>query len=87
MSVHEKLSNQKRPHKLLALDGGGIRGLITLEVLSRIETLLQKKHSVEMIPLSCLSFSITLLAPVQGLSLPPASPLVSGSTGFVNSIS
>jgi uncharacterized protein len=42
MSVHETISNQKRPHKLLALDGGGIRGLITLEVLSRIETLLQK---------------------------------------------
>lgn len=29
------------PYKLLALDGGGIRGLITIEVLGRIEQLLQ----------------------------------------------
>ncbi len=40
MSVEEKLS-KSAPHKLLALDGGGIRGIITLEVLARIESMLQ----------------------------------------------
>lgn len=29
--------------KLLALDGGGIRGVITLEVLDRIEQIVRKK--------------------------------------------
>ncbi len=33
------------PHKLLALDGGGIRGVITLRVLAEIERLLQ--HELE----------------------------------------
>ena len=31
---------QERPRKLLALDGGGIRGLIMLGILERIEALL-----------------------------------------------
>jgi hypothetical protein len=42
MSVKDKLSKDG-PHKLLALDGGGIRGIITLEILARIEQLLQRK--------------------------------------------
>ena len=33
----------KRPRKLLALDGGGIRGIITLEILSEIENKLKEK--------------------------------------------
>jgi hypothetical protein len=33
---------KKPPYKLLALDGGGIRGLITIEVLGRIEALLRQ---------------------------------------------
>ena len=32
-----------RPRKLLALDGGGIRGVITLEILSKIESALKSK--------------------------------------------
>lgn len=45
-SFHDKLhlSPQK---KLLALDGGGIRGVLTLEVLARIETLLQAKLGLD----------------------------------------
>src|ERR1700760_1876519 len=31
--------------KILALDGGGIRGVITLQVLERIEALLRKKSN------------------------------------------
>jgi patatin-like phospholipase/acyl hydrolase len=31
------------PHKILALDGGGIRGVITLEILSRIQHMLQEE--------------------------------------------
>jgi hypothetical protein len=34
---------QDRPHRMLALDGGGIRGLITLGVLERIENLVKEK--------------------------------------------
>lgn len=32
-----------RPHRMLALDGGGIRGLITLGILSKIEKLVAEK--------------------------------------------
>ena len=41
MAVHDKLA-QTGPRKLLALDGGGIRGMLTVEVLARIEQLLQE---------------------------------------------
>ena len=40
MSVAEKLDS-KGPHKLLALDGGGIRGMITLAVLAELQSQLQ----------------------------------------------
>ena len=40
MSLSDKLEKAP-PYKLLALDGGGIRGVITLEVLREIEQLLQ----------------------------------------------
>lgn len=42
MSYRDKL-DKIGPRKLLALDGGGIRGVITLEVLAEIERQLQKK--------------------------------------------
>src|SRR4051794_20717660 len=34
---------QDRPHRMLALDGGGIRGLITLGILEEIENKLRVK--------------------------------------------
>ena len=37
-SRYEGKENQK--HKILALDGGGIRGILTLEVLARMEEML-----------------------------------------------
>ena len=37
MSVHDKKAKTDSPRKLLALDGGGIRGVMTLEVLDKIE--------------------------------------------------
>ena len=40
MSAADKL-DKPAPHALLALDGGGIRGMITLEILSAIERMLQ----------------------------------------------
>jgi uncharacterized protein len=42
MSVKDKKQKQG-PRKLLALDGGGIRGVMTLEVLAKIEAELQNK--------------------------------------------
>ena len=41
MSYRDRVSSPG-PKKLLALDGGGIRGVITLEVLRRLESLLAK---------------------------------------------
>lgn len=35
---------QNRPRRMLALDGGGIRGLMTLKLLSRLEQLLREKY-------------------------------------------
>lgn len=40
MSIQDKLK-KRGPKKLLSLDGGGIRGLITIEVLAKIEQLLR----------------------------------------------
>lgn len=42
ISIQDKRDKQG-PRKLLALDGGGIRGIMTLEVLARIESELQNK--------------------------------------------
>jgi uncharacterized protein len=42
MALSDKLS-KRPPYKLLALDGGGIRGIITIEVLGRIERTLQQR--------------------------------------------
>jgi len=44
--VYERLAKRyrdERPRKLLALDGGGIRGVLTLQVLIRMEELLRKE--------------------------------------------
>jgi uncharacterized protein len=41
VTVIDKLT-KRPPHKLLALDGGGIRGVMTLEILREIEAQLQK---------------------------------------------
>ena len=45
MSVWKKLApryegKENQKHKILALDGGGIRGILTLEVLARMEEML-----------------------------------------------
>src|SRR5258705_10586401 len=42
MTFEERVSNNGQK-KLLALDGGGIRGVITLEVLKRIEQILRER--------------------------------------------
>ena len=36
MSFHSKMV-KKRSHRLLACDGGGMRGLISIEVLAKLE--------------------------------------------------
>jgi hypothetical protein len=37
-----------RPHRMLALDGGGIRGLITLGILEKLEKLIQEKTGLRL---------------------------------------
>ena len=39
---------QDRPHRMLALDGGGIRGLITLGILKRIEELIADRTTLKL---------------------------------------
>ncbi len=51
MSVAEKLEKQG-PRKLLALDGGGIRGVISIEILARIEEMLRKRTGKDGLVLS-----------------------------------
>ena len=42
MTALEKRIMAPGPKKILALDGGGIRGMLTVEVLAEIEELLRK---------------------------------------------
>jgi uncharacterized protein len=42
MTLSEKI-RAPGPKRILALDGGGIRGIVTLEILARIESLLREK--------------------------------------------
>lgn len=37
------IADSKGPHKILTLDGGGIRGAMTIEILAKIETIVKKK--------------------------------------------
>ena len=41
--LEKRYGGEPRPRKLLALDGGGIRGVLTLQVLVRMEELLREK--------------------------------------------
>lgn len=44
MTKGDHLSNKTSPKRILALDGGGIRGALTLGYLQRIENILRKQH-------------------------------------------
>ena len=44
MSFHDKLK-KTGPKKLLACDGGGIRGILSVEILARIEKTLRESHN------------------------------------------
>lgn len=43
MGAIEDLLDKEPPYRLLALDGGGVRGMITIEVLAEIERVLQAR--------------------------------------------
>ena len=44
MNRDEHLRNDGRPKRILALDGGGLRGILTLGILQEIEDLLLDRH-------------------------------------------
>ncbi len=44
MNLTDHLSNKTFPKRMLALDGGGIRGALTLGYLQRLEDILRKQH-------------------------------------------
>lgn len=52
MKTFKEHINGPGPKKILALDGGGIRGALTLGYLKKIETVLRKKHQDENLVLS-----------------------------------
>ena len=43
----EHLSNLDMPKRILALDGGGLKGILTLGLLQRIESILKERHGNE----------------------------------------
>src|SRR5262245_37202150 len=43
-SRDEHLTNDGKPKRILSLDGGGLRGILTLAILQRIETILRERH-------------------------------------------
>jgi len=43
-SRDQHLANDGRPKRILALDGGGLRGILTLGILQEIENLLRTRH-------------------------------------------
>ena len=40
----EHFLNDGQPKRILALDGGGLRGIVTLSMLAEIEALLKEQH-------------------------------------------
>jgi hypothetical protein len=40
----EHLSNHYKPKRILALDGGGLRGILSLGILQRVENILKERH-------------------------------------------
>jgi predicted acylesterase/phospholipase RssA len=43
-SLDQHLSKDNMPKRILALDGGGLRGILTLGILQKIEDILRKRH-------------------------------------------
>ncbi len=51
-SLQEKLNAGTNPKRILALDGGGVRGILTLGFLEKIESILRKRTQNEALVLS-----------------------------------
>jgi uncharacterized protein len=51
-TLQEHLAADGTPKRILSLDGGGIRGIITLQYLKRIETLLRERYNNDNMVLS-----------------------------------
>jgi patatin-like phospholipase/acyl hydrolase len=45
MTLAQKIKASNTPKKILTLDGGGIRGMITVEILGKMESLLRKEYN------------------------------------------
>jgi predicted acylesterase/phospholipase RssA len=51
-SLEQHLANDGRPKRILALDGGGLRGILTLGILEKIEQDLRTRHDDKTLVLS-----------------------------------
>ena len=40
----QHLANDGRPKRILALDGGGLRGILSLGLLQKVENVLRERH-------------------------------------------
>jgi len=43
-TLRERFSNDGKPRRILALDGGGLRGILTLGILQKVEEVLRRQH-------------------------------------------
>jgi patatin-like phospholipase/acyl hydrolase len=44
MDLNDHLKNDHHPKRILALDGGGLRGILSLSILQKIEEILRNRH-------------------------------------------
>lgn len=80
----EHLQNDGSPKRILALDGGGLKGILTLGILSRVESVLRERHGDEKGFRLCHYFdliagtstgSIIAAALAQGMTVPEVTEL------------
>jgi uncharacterized protein len=79
-TLEEHLRNDGGPKRILALDGGGLRGILSIGMLERLETLLAERHGVavadfrlsDYFDLICGTSTGAIIAAALALGMPAA---------------